>query len=229
MKIIRKELETLVDEKYREFSSKLIPNINNVLGVRLPALRKIAKRLALEDYEPYLVETDLIYFEEIMLQGMIIGYLNTSWKDKTKYIAQFVPRIDNWSVCDSFCTGLKFDEKDKEDVWLFLQPYLKSKEAYEIRFAVVMLLFNFVDKQYTTKVFSAFNKIRHDNYYVKMSVAWAVSIYFRDLPEATMPYLRNNKLDNWTYNKALQKITESLAVDYKTKNTIRSMKRKPYK
>lgn len=229
MKIIRKELETLADEKYREFSSKLIPNINNVLGVRLPALRKIAKRLALEDYEQYLVETDLIYFEEIMLQGMIIGYLNTSWKDKTKYVTQFVPKIDNWSVCDSFCTGLKFDEKDKKDVWLFLQPYLKSKEAYEIRFAVVMLLFNFVDKQYTTKVFSAFNKIKHDNYYVKMSVAWAVSIYFRDLPEVTMPYLRNNKLDDWTYNKALQKITESLAVDNETKNTIRSMKRKPYK
>ncbi|WP_363318653.1 DNA alkylation repair protein [Massilibacteroides sp.] len=227
MKTIRSELEALADDKYKAFSSKLIPNINlNMLGVRLPALRQIAKRLVRKDYESYLVETDLLYFEETMLQGMIIGYLNTSWQGKAKHVTRFVPKIDNWSVCDSFCTGLKFDEKEKHDVWMFLQPYLKSKEAYEIRFAVVMLLFHFVDKQYAIKAFSAFDRIKHEEYYVRMAVAWAVSIYFRDAPEVTMPYLKKNKLDDWTYNKALQKITESQAVDSETKDIIRSMKRK---
>lgn len=138
-KIIRKELESIADEKYRMFSSKLIPNVNNILGVRLPALRKIAKRLAKDGCEKYLEATKLIYFEETMLQGMVIGYLDKEWKDKAVYVADFIPKIDNWSVCDSFCAGLKFDESKKDDVWNFLQPYLKSEAAYEIRFAVVML------------------------------------------------------------------------------------------
>jgi len=111
--MIRRELESIADEKYRVFSSKLIPNIDNVLGVRLPELRKIAKRLAKDNYQEYLAATELIYFEEIMLQGIIIGYLNVEWEDKVKHIIGFIPKIDNWSVCDSFCTGLKFDEKNK--------------------------------------------------------------------------------------------------------------------
>lgn len=224
-KAIRAELENSADEKYRIFSSKLIPTINNVLGVRLPELRKIAKRLAKDAYREYLPIADPIYFEEVMLQGMIIGYLNLEWKYKAEYIAEFVPKIDNWSVCDSFCTGLKFDKTSKNDVWEFLQPYLKSLSAYEIRFAVVMLLFHFVDRGYAKRAFSAFDRIKHDDYYVKMAVAWAVSIYYRDLPELTLPYLQNNKLDNWTYNKAIQKITESLAVSHEAKKLIRSMKR----
>ena len=223
---IRRELESLADEKYRIFSSKLIPNINNVLGVRLPELRKVAKRLAKVGYERYLAATGLVYFEEIMLQGLIIGYLNIEWKGKMKYVVEFVPKINNWSVCDSFCTGLKFSKNDKDDVWKFLQPYLKSKEAYEIRFAVVMLLFHFVDEKYAKRAFVVFNRIKHDDYYVKMAVAWAVSIYYRDLPETSMPYLKSNKLDDWTHNKAIQKITESLAISDEAKKIVRSLKRK---
>jgi 3-methyladenine DNA glycosylase AlkD len=92
-----------------------------------------------------------------------------------------------------------------------------------------MLLFHFVDRKYAKHAFVAFNRIKHDDYYVKMAVAWAVSIYYRDLPEISLPYLKNNKLDDWTHNKAIQKITESLAVDDETKNAIREMKRKAVK
>lgn len=36
-----------------------------------------------------------------------------------------------------------------------------------------------------------------------------------------MEYLKINKLDKFTYNKALQKITESFRVDKETKEIIR--------
>lgn len=223
---IRKELESLAEEKYRIFSSSLIPNIDNVLGVRLPALRKIGKRLAKTDCEAYLSNDNLSYFEEVMLQGMIIGYLGSTWIDKEKFISQFIPRINNWSVCDSFCSGLKFQESEKDNVWKFVCSYLKSEKTYDIRFAVVMLLFYFPEEKYAKHAFDAFDKIRHEDYYVRMAVAWAVSIYYRELPETTMTYLNNNELDDWTYNKALQKITESLTIDVESKKLIRSMKRK---
>ncbi|MDR2119462.1 MAG: DNA alkylation repair protein [Tannerella sp.] len=229
VKTIREALESLADEKYRIFSSKLIPNINNILGVRLPELRRMAKRLVKHGGEEYLAATGLIYYEEIMLQGMIIGYLRMSWKEKAKYVSEFIPRINNWGVCDSFCAGLKFEEHEKEDVWMFLQPYLKSDKACEIRFAVVMLLGHFVDERYVGQAFSTFDRITHDDYYVKMAVAWAVSIYCRDLPEQGMLYLKNNKLDDLTHNKAIQKITESRAVHDETKHAVRAMKRKAVK
>ena len=75
---IREELINLSEEDYREFSSNLLPGINNILGVRLPALRKIAKSIAKENWENYLNNASDDYFEEVMLQGMVIGYINNA-------------------------------------------------------------------------------------------------------------------------------------------------------
>lgn len=223
---IRKELEIIVEENYRIFAAKLIPNIDNLLGVRLPKLRKIAKKIVQLDYEYYLAMDNHLYFEEVMLQGMIIGEIKLPWTERSRCVKQFISKIDNWSVCDSFCCGLKFEVSEKELVWQFLQPYFASDKPYDIRFAVVMLLFYFVDDEYAQKAFTLFDQIKNDDYYVKMAVAWAISIYFRELPTLTMSYLQKNQLDDWIYNKALQKITESLKVDSRTKIIIRSMKRK---
>ena len=223
---IRQELEKIAEENYRIFTAKLIPNIDNLLGVRLPKLRKIAKKIVQLDYEYYLAMDNPLYFEEVMLQGMIIGEIKLPWTERSRYVKQFISKINNWSVCDSFCCGLKFEVSEKELVWQFLQPYFASDKPYDIRFAVVMLLFYFVDDEYAQKAFTLFDQIKNDDYYVKMAVAWAISIYFRELPTLTMSYLQKNQLDDWIYNKALQKITESLKVDSSTKIIIRSMKRK---
>lgn len=223
---IRKELEIIAEENYRIFAAKLIPNIDNLLGVRLPKLRKIAKKIVQLDYDYYLAMDNHLYFEEVMLQGMIIGEIKLPWTERSCYVKQFISKIDNWSVCDSFCCGLEFEVSEKELVWQFLQPYFASDKPYDIRFAVVMLLFYFVDDEYAQKAFTLFDQIKNDDYYVKMAVAWAISIYFREFPTLTMSYLQKNQLDDWIYNKALQKITESLKVDSSTKIIIRSMKRK---
>ena len=223
---IRLELEKIAEENYRIFAAKLIPNIDNLLGVRLPKLRKIAKKIVQIDYEYYLAMDNHLYFEEVMLQGMIIGEIKLPWTERSRYVKQFISKINNWSVCDSFCCGLKFEISEKQLVWQFLQPYFASEAPYDIRFAVVLLLFHFVDDEYAPKAFTLFDQIKNGDYYVKMAVAWAISIYFRELPKLTLAYLLNNQLDDWTYNKALQKITESLKVDCNTKTIIRSMKRK---
>ncbi|GIP26864.1 hypothetical protein J23TS9_19940 [Paenibacillus sp. J23TS9] len=224
--IVREKLWELADAEYQKFSAALIPNISNVLGVRLPILRKLAKQMVQEDWRTYLKEVDGEYFEEIMLQGMLIEYAKIDVEEKLQHTALFVPKIDNWSVCDSFCTGLKFAKTNQETVWDFLQPYLKSEMEYEIRFGIVMLLNYFIDEIYIDRVFQVLDTIRHDGYYVKMAVAWALSICYVKLPTPTMAYLKRCSIDHFTYNKSLQKITESLRVDPETKNLIRSMKRK---
>ncbi|MGV8905167.1 MAG: DNA alkylation repair protein [Acetobacterium sp.] len=220
------KLLSLAEEKYRKFSSALSPGADNILGVRLPVLRKLAKEITKADWQAYLKTASDDSFEEIMLQGMVIGLVNIELEERLDLIKAFIPKINNWGLCDSFCSGLKFTKNNKEEVWLFLQPYLQSKETYEIRFGVVMIICYYVEWDYLQPVFKAFDAIDHDDYYVKMAVAWAIASCYTKFPEPTMSYLQDNALDRFTFNKALQKITESRLVEQDHKIIIRSMKRK---
>ncbi len=223
---IKKQLEALAEEEYRIFSSGLLPGTEHVLGVRLPHLRKMSKQLARSEWKEYLQTAREDSFEEIMLQGMVIGCINCSVQERFSYIDKFIPKIDNWSVCDSFCAGLKFTKEVQEQAWDFLTPYFMSQQEFQIRFAVVMLLFYYIDEEYIDEVLIRLDRVRHDGYYVKMAVAWAISICYVQFPECTLVYLNQNSLDDFTYNKTLQKITQSLKVDKETKKKIRAMKRK---
>lgn len=225
-KDIRKQLIDLADENYRIFTTRIINSGYKVLGVRLPILRNLAKKIAKDDWQAYLKEPENEYFEEVMLQGMIIGFIKTDAEEIFKLISDFVPRIENWSVCDSFCSGLKFTRNNKETVWNFIQPYLSSSKEYYIRFGVVMMLDYFIDDKYINSVLKVLDSVRHDGYYAKMAVAWTLSVCFIKQQELTMNYFKNNTLDDFTYNKALQKIIESYRIDDNIKNIIRGMKRK---
>jgi 3-methyladenine DNA glycosylase AlkD len=223
---IKEQLKELAAEDYRVFSSRLLPQTPNVLGVRLPLLRRMAQQIAKGNWAEYLQTARDDSFEEIMLQGMVIGCVKCTAEERFMYIRGFVPKIDNWSVCDSFCTGLRFTKKEPEAVWAFLLPYFQSQREFSLRFAIVMLLSYYIDEAHIHMVLRLINHVRHEGYYVKMAAAWAISLCYIRFPQLTHSYLEQNALDDFTYNKALQKITESLRVDQATKERIRGMKRK---
>ncbi len=223
---VRNEIFARIDPDYKTFLMTLIPNKTNILGVRLPHLRQIARTIAKGDWRTYLNDASDDYFEEVMLQGIVIGYVKTDIRERLKLIEAFVPKIDNWSVCDSFCASLKSTKQHRDVVWKFLQQYFSSNKEFELRFAIVMLIHYYIEETYIQRVIDILDRIQHDGYYVKMAVAWALSICFVKFPEWTMNYLKNNSLDDFTYNKALQKIIESDRIDNETKETIRQMKRK---
>jgi 3-methyladenine DNA glycosylase AlkD len=223
---IREKIFELADEEYRKFQSALCPGCRNIIGVRVPLLRNLAKEIARGDWRGYLGNAENDYFEEVMLQGMVIGYAQAETEELIGYIKSFVPKIDNWAVCDSFCTGLKFTKKNRDRVWENLLLHLSSKEEFEIRFGTVMLLNYYVEDDYIDRVLQLLDGIKHEGYYVKMAVAWAVSVCFVKFPGKTTDYLMQNALDDFTFNKSLQKITESLRVDKETKTLIRGMRRK---
>lgn len=224
-KMIKERLLELAEDGYREFSASLTPGKDNILGVRLPALRKLAKEIAKGDFRQYLKEAKDDTFEEVMLQGMVIGACKADIEEVLHLTANFIPKIDNWAVCDSFCSSLKITKKHLSRVWDFLIPYLSSDQEFEIRFGLVMLLNYYVLPEYAQAAFEYLDRIHHDGYYVKMGLAWAISIYFIKMPEVTMNYLQKNQLDEFTYHKALQKILDSYRVDNQTKMLIRAMKR----
>jgi len=220
------ELRELSDETYKAFISKLVPGITHIIGVRSPKLGKYARELAKGDFRALLRNIQSKYYEERLIEALVIGKAKMEFLERLSYAEAFIPKIDNWAVCDTFCSALQVPEAEKPLFWEFIQRYLMSTAEYDIRFGVVSIICNFMSSEYIDASFRAFDQIKHDGYYVKMAIAWAVSIFFIKFPDATMAYLKDNHLDKATYNKALQKIVESFRVDEETKAVIRSMRRK---
>lgn len=223
---IKQELLEMQDLKYKEFNSSLCPNTDNIIGIRVPVLREYSKQLLQKyDWKCLLKQIDNQYYEEIMLQGMIIGIAKMSINETLDCLKKFIPKIDNWAVCDICCAGLKITKKYKKDMWNFINLYLYSKEEFEIRFVLVMLLDYYITDEYIDQILEIVDNITHNGYYVKMAIAWLVSICYIKQKEKTIYYLQNCKLDNWTYNKTLQKIIESNRIEKIEKEQVRKMKK----
>ena len=226
---IKEHLFELSDEQYKEFHSGLCPNTNNILGVRVPILRNYAKELVKKyDIQYLLNNIDNEYYEEIMLKGMIIGQTKEeNFEQLRKWIDDFIPLIDNWAVCDVFCTGLKFTKKYKKEMWELIQTYLNSNKEFYLRFAIVIILDFYINEEYLKKDLEIFNKIKSDKYYVKMAIAWAISICLIKYYDITIEFLKckNCKLDDFTYNKSLQKARESYRISKEQKEELKKMKR----
>ena len=228
---IRKKLYSMSDEKYRKFSMSLLPGIENVIGVRLPDLRKLAKDIAKSEYALFYLESDTDgIFEENMLHGMVTAYIKTDFEEKIKLIERFVPLINCWSVCDSFCTSLKPMKKlkaeQRQELFNFLKPYFLSDKEYFVRFAVVMLMVCFDDEDYLEKNFEMILKITHSGYYVKMAVAWAISVFFVTDSKLTKKYMESGCFDDDTLLKAIGKIRDSYRVSDEDKLYVFNLREK---
>lgn len=237
-KEFRKRLLAMAEEDYKEFSSKLIPGVKNMLGIRLPVLRKLAKEMAKGDWREYLSWEEFVYFEEVMVQGMILGYAKAPVGELLEEAERFIPRIDNWSVNDSFCNGFHAAKKYQKEVWDFLMKYQDSHKEYEVRVVAVMLMSHFLVPDYIGKVLEALGRLDTKEYYASMAVAWAFATAWAKFPEETKAYLGAGNgnpawgegsmgegkafpLDKETYLRTLQKGIESLRVSEEDKEWMR--------
>lgn len=228
-KEIREKLFELADQKYKEFSSSLCPGSDNMIGVRMPLIKDIAKELAKENVKKYLQNASDKYYEEIMLQGLTIGFAKQLNIDEVlEHLKNFIPKINSWGICDSLCSNLKITKKNMKKMWDFLTIYTNSKKEFELRFSLVMMLDYYLTEEYIDKVLENIKKINHEGYYVKMAAAWLIAEAYIKQKYKTKEFLKENKykLDIFTYNKSLQKIIESNRIKEDEKQTIRKMKRK---
>ena len=214
------------EEGYKNFSASLLPEVpkERILGVRLPKLRKLAAVIVKEGCQEYLAEEPGCLFEEVMLRGMVIGADGGSFEKTAGRIRDFLPYIDNWSVCDSFCSSLKGTKEYPEKMWPFLLECLQSGETYTIRFALVMMLQYYVSEKYRKQALDLLEHMRSGEYYVRMAAAWAVSIYYIHFPEEVMEWLEHRGLEEDVWRKALQKILESRRVSPEEKDKIRKLR-----
>lgn len=224
---IKQQLVDLSDEKYKEFHGGLIPGVKTeFLGVRVPILRKVAKDIMKGDWRVFLKEyEDSNIYEEVMLYGIVLSGTKCQFSEKLQFLEKYVPRIDNWAVCDIVCGNLKVVEEHQKEMYDFIQKYLNSDREYEIRFGVVILLQYYINENYIDTVLKWYKKIQHEGYYVKMAIAWGISVCFVQQKEKTLEFIINNKdMDKFTYNKAIQKIIESNRVSDEDKKMLRTHK-----
>ena len=222
---IRQELFKLQDLKYKEFHSGLCPNTENIIGVRVPDIRKLVKKIIKKDYKHYLNNIENKYYEETMIEGLLIATSRMPLAEKFAYLKKFVPKIDNWAVCDIVCSSFKFKKNELDTVWHYILKYKNSNREFELRFMIIMMMDYFLIDSYIDQVLTIIDTIQVDYYYTNMAVAWLISVLFVKDREKALIYLKNNHLSTFTYNKSLQKIIESNRVSKPDKDMIRGMKK----
>ena len=223
---IRTTLFTIQDILYRDFQSKLIPNVaaEAFIGVRTPQLRKYAKQLAKEEgVEAFLRDLPHRYFDENQLHAFIISEIKDFDRcmDETE---RFLPYVDNWATCDQLSP--KTFIKHRAELLRHIRVWIKSDKTYTVRFGIGMLMQHFLDGDFDTEYPDLAAKIRSDEYYVNMMIAWYFATALAKQYAAVLPYIEKNRLDRWTHNKAIQKATESYRITPEQKKYLKSLKRK---
>ena len=161
-----------------------------------------------------------------MLRGIVTGLIKPKdFKEFTLLCDNFTEEINNWALCDSFCSGLKQTKKYKDEFFEYLEKYLNSNNEWKIRFALVIMLNYYLDDEYIDTVLTRCDAVENKAYYVSMAQAWLVATALAKCREKTLDYLHNNSLDDVTFNKAIQKSIESYRIDDETKLYIRTLKR----
>lgn len=222
---IKNKLQAGYDKDNAAFFLRVSPDAKNVTGVRVPYLRKLAKEIIKDDVKNFLDNYSVETHEEFLLKGIVIGISKLSLEEKFAYLEKFVPEIYDWSGCDIVISSFKFKDNELSRVYDFILRYRYSNYEYETRFMIIML-FNFIKADYLDKIKEILETEKFDKYYAQMAAAWLISAMFIKYRDYTLSYLNNNSLDNFTYNKALQKIRESNRVIKEDKELVKKMKRK---
>lgn len=218
------ELIKLKDEKYRVFTQKLIPTIpiENIIGVRTPLMRSLAKKLHKEqEVLSFLDELPHKYLDENMLHAFLI----CQFKDFNKSLSlteAFLPYIDNWAVCDSF--DPKIFKKYLDLLLPKIKLWITSSHTYTVRYAIGLLLQYYLTDSFNKEYLNLVASVKSDEYYIKMMIAWFFAESLAKQKEATLPFIEGKVLEKWTHNKTIQKAIESRRIPQTFKIYLRGLK-----
>ena len=221
---IIKTLYAQQDLKYRDLQVTTIPSVeaDAIIGVRTPQLRAYAKELGKrDDVNEFLDELPHKFFEEDQLHAFIISGMK-NYDEAMARLEKFLPYVNNWATCDQMSP--KVFKKNKQDLLKHIKVWIKSKETYTIRYGVGMLMEHYLDEDFDVKYPVMVSKLRSDEYYVNMMIAWYFATALAKQYDAVIPFIEERKLDVWTHNKAIQKSIESYRITDEQKAYLRTLK-----
>lgn len=220
-----KYLISLQDLKYKEFHSSLVLNSKyEMIGIRVPIMRNIAKQIAKTNVVEFLDNVQDNYYEEVMIQGLVISHI----KDEElfyKYFKNYINKIDNWALCDTFCSSIKCIRKYEDKYFNEAINMSSSKEEFISRIGLVMILNHFININNLNIIFNTLNKINSDKFYINMAQAWLVCELYIKYSEETKEFIKNNSLNKFTQNKAISKINDSYRVSKIDKEMLKKYRK----
>lgn len=222
---IQKRLLELSDEKNADFSAKLTPGIDRekFLGVRIPASRKLAKEIIKgNEHKDFLNNLPHKYYDENILHSILISEIK-DYDECIKYIDDFLPYVDNWAVCDTMSP--KAFKNEHERLMNDILRWVDSDQTYTIRFGLKILMAHFLDNDFKKEYLEIPAKIKSDEYYINMMIAWFYATALAKQWDSTIVYIENGVLDKWVHNKAIQKARESYRITAEQKEYLKSLKK----
>ena len=233
---ILSRLFAMQDVKYRDFQSKLIPNVppDLFIGIRTPDLRKYARELYKEEKDPaagsirqdsfleaFLEDLPHQYFDENQLHAFVISE-EKNFDVCIARIERFLPFVDNWATCDQLSP--KVFKKNRDALLPCLRKWISSDHTYTVRFAIGMLMQHFLDDAFDPSFPELVGSVQSEEYYVRMMIAWYFATALAKQYDAVLPFLEERRLDPWTHNRTIQKAVESYRITPEQKTYLRSLK-----
>ena len=221
---IRELLFKKQDIKYRDFQSKLIPGVgdDSFIGVRTPELRKLAKEISKRaDIDLFLNELPHQYFDENQLHAFILSGIK-DYDSCLEKVERFLTYVDNWATCDQMSP--KVFKKHKKELLKSIRTWIASEETYTIRFGIKMLMEHFLDDDFDPLYPEMVAKLRSEEYYVNMMIAWYFATALAKQYESILPFIEEKRLADWTHNKTIQKAVESYRISPEQKDYLKSLK-----
>ena len=212
------------DEKFRDFTSKLIPGVDKelIIGVRVPEIRRLAKALSADERKKFISELPHKYHEENLLHGAILQLIKNDIGEVISETEKFLPYIDNCAVCDM--SQSKLLGKYPDMVFGKACEWAKSEKTYTVRFAIDVLLQFFLDENFKSEVFSLAESIVSEEYYINMALAWFWSFALIKRYDEALPIIESKRLPAFVHNKAIQKARESYRISDERKEYLKTLK-----
>jgi len=223
----REELFSHAEAEYKNFNEKLLCSELPVIGLRTPFLRKTAAEIAKADGVGFLSFCGTETHEERLLYGLVAAALPISYGEFLPYCDHYTEHlVENWNHCDAFCSSVKKIIKGHErEFFVYIEKYLASENPWAVRVGLILMLSNFLTEEYLAEVIARTDHIRSEHYYIRMGQAWLLATAWAKDRERMLGYIRNSHLDDWTWNKFIQKCCESYRVSKEDKVFLRSLKR----
>ena len=245
------------DARYREGHLRVVNALpeRRVVGLHSPEMKQVAKRLSREGCEVIMpdgthricangaevirafevVPSECLCYEETVIWGFLINLQKPSFEERLAMLERYVPVLDNWAVCDSYCAHAKWMVRaDKEVLWAFLQRWFGSEREFEVRFAVVVAMTYFLNEEWLDRVFQRidsidFSRIKSkyktvkgkpkvaqqgtvqgtEPYYVRMGIAWLLATALAKFPDQTRTFVHSSHLPEDVIKLYIRKARES--------------------
>ena len=220
-----KYLKDLQDDEYKKFHSSLVLNSRyKMIGIRVPIMRDIAKKIAKTNIEEFLQYAEDNYYEEIMIQGLTISHIKDE-KVFYKYFKSYIDKIDNWAICDSFCNSIKIVRKYEKKYFKEAVILSLNEEEFISRVGLVIILNHFISLINLPIIFDTLNKIQSDKFYINMAEAWLICEMYIKYPKETTLFLKDNKLSIFKQKKAISKIHDFFKIKIEDKEALNKLKK----